>query len=403
MGLEVAKGIVRLDAHVPTAEDLAFQPRALVVWWCREPSAGCTGGIGFATDGEGEACTAWTADDALAPGVLSRLGSETALLLCDDPRAPDAPIRGRIHFTNRGFSIQCDRPPDHAWLVHYLALGGSDVRGAAVRSLVLDGAGVSAVASLGFAPGLVLATAGAGSGAGEPRSDLSVTFGAAAEPNQQVAAGFVARADGSRTMVRGAQCAGALAVLPAAAESGGLGALVRVVSFDRGGFTVGAVDATSQISLATLAIGGGRYRAGIGRARSRSAAVGFEPAGALLFGTGLAAMSRARDIGRLCLGGFSSDRGTGCLSWSVRARGAWPLEPRSRSSSESAFEVIDTTSGELHARAIPLNRARRRFSLAWPVRDRYRRDYGYIAFGSEPHGTTLIGRLRLFGGRFLRE
>ena len=403
MGLEVAKGIVRLEAHVPAAETLDFQPRALVVWWCRDQPAGCTGGIGFATDGEGEACPAWAADDTLAPGVLSRLGSETALLLCDDPRAPDAPIRGRIDFTNHGFSVQCERPPGRAWLVHYLALGGSDVRGAAVRSLVLDRPGVSAVTGVGFAPGLVLATAGAGSGAWEPRSDLSVTFGAAAGPTQQVAAGFVARVDGSRAMVRGAQCAGALAVLPVAAASGGLGALVRVVSFDRDGFTVDAVDAASQIPLATLALGGGRYGAGLGRARSRSTAVGFEPAGTLLFGTGLAAMSRARDIGRLCVGGFSSDRGTGCLSWSVRARGAWPLEPRSRSSSESAFEVIDTTSGELHARAIPSSRRGRRFSLAWPVRDRYRRDYGWVAFGSEPKRTTRIGRLRLFGGRFLRK
>jgi hypothetical protein len=403
MSLEVAKGIVRLDTHVPAPVDLAFQPHALVVWWCREPPAGCTGGIGFATDGQGEACSAWAAEDAVAPGVLRRLESQTALLFCDDPRASDAPIQGRIQFTDRGFLVQCDRPPNCAWVVHYLALGGSDVRGAAVRSMVLDGTGVSAVESLGFAPRLVLATAAAGPGSGESRPDLSVTFGAAAGPNQQVAAGFVARVERSRTVVRGAQCAGALAVVPAAAASGGLGALVRVVSFDRDGFTVDAVDATSQIPLAALVLGGGRYRAGLDRARSRSTAVGFEPAGTLLFGTGLAAMSRARDIGRLCLGGFSSERGTGCVSWSVRARGAWPLEPRSRSSSESAFEVIDTTSGELHARAIPLNRGRRRFSLAWPVRDRYRRDYGYVAFGSEPHGTTLIGRLRLFGGRSLRE
>ena len=402
MGLEVAKGIVRLDTHVPVAEDLAFRPRALVVWWSREPPAGCTGGIGFATDGEGEACAAWAADDALAPGVLSRLGSETALLLCGDPRAAEAPIRGRIHFTGRGFSVQCERSPGRAWLVHYLALGGSDVRGAAVRSLMLDRPGVSAVSGLGFAPGLVLATAGPGSSAGKQRSDLSVTFGAATAPNEQVAAGFVARVDGSQATVRGAQCADALAVLPAPAASGGLGALVRLVSFDRDGFTVDSVDATAQIPLATLALGGGRYRAGLGRARSRSTAVGFEPAGALLFGTGLTAVSHARDIGRLCLGGFSSGRGIGCLSWSVRARGAWPLEPRSRSSAESAFEVIDTTSGELHARAIPLNPGRRRFSLAWPVRDRYRRDYGYVAFGSEPHGTTLTRRLRLGGGS-LRE
>jgi hypothetical protein len=109
-------------------------------------------------------------------------------------------------------------------------------------------------------------------------------------------------------------------------------------------------------------------------------------------------MSRARDIGRLCLGGFSRE-GVGCLSWSVRARGAWPLDPRARSSSESAFEVIDTTSDELHARATLSGLGRRRFSLAWPVRDRYRRDFGYVAFGSELRRPTVRDRLRLLGRR----
>ena len=42
--------------------------------------------------------------------------------------------------------------PEHPWLVHYLALGGSDVQGAAVRSFVLDGTGARALTGLGFTP-----------------------------------------------------------------------------------------------------------------------------------------------------------------------------------------------------------------------------------------------------------
>lgn len=403
MALDVAKGVARLCAGTSPVEELGFRPRALLLWWCRERPAACTGGIGFATDGAGEASTAWAADDALAPGVLSRWGADTALLCFEDPRTPDAAVRGRILFADRGFSVACDREPEHPWLVHFLALGGSDVRDTAVRSLVLDGTGRREITGLGFAPDLVFATTGAGSAAGEPRPGLAVAFGAAARPSRQVAGGFVVHAGAGEAIVRGAQCTDAVAVLPAAVASGEMSVVSRLVSFDPDGFTLETTHSTSELSLTVLALAGGRYTVGLGRSASRTTPVGFEPAGALVFGTGLAAMSRARDIGRLCLGGFSRE-GVGCLSWSVRARGAWPLDPRARSSSESAFEVIDTTSDELHARATLSGLRRRRFSLAWPVRDRYRRDFGYVAFGSELRRPTVRDRLRLLGRRgSLRE
>lgn len=403
MGIEAAKGIVRLEPGTTPAAELPFQPRALILWWCRDAGAGCTGGIGFATDGCGEASTAWAADDALAPGVLSRWGAEAPLLFHEDPRAPEASYRGQVRFVERGFSVGYDREPAEPWLVHYLALGGTDVH-AAVRNFVLDRTGTCAVSGLGFTPGIVLATIGAGSTAREPQSGLAVGFGAAAGLSRQAAGGFVARADAGQTIARGVQCTDALAVLPVAAMSAGIAAHSRLVSFDRDGFTLETAHLTSELPLAVLALEGGDYTVGLGTASSRATAVGFEPAGALLFGTGLTATAHARDIGRLCLGGFSRDQSAGCISWSVRARGAWPLEPRSRSTTEAAFEVTDTTSAELHARAMLSSLGRRRFSLSWPVRDRAPRDFGYVAFGPEPRMPTLRDRLRLLGrGGSLRE
>jgi hypothetical protein len=109
-------------------------------------------------------------------------------------------------------------------------------------------------------------------------------------------------------------------------------------------------------------------------------------------------MSHSRDFGRLCLGGFSRDHRAGCISWSFRARLSGP---RSRSSADGVFEVIDTTSGELHARATLSALGRRRFSLSW-IRDRPPRNFGFVAVGPELRRLTLGDRLRRLG-RSLRE
>ena len=403
MSIEVAKGIVRLTAATSPVERLGFRPRALVLWWSSEPPRGCTGGIGFASEAGGEAAAGWIADDTQSPGLLARAGTDAALFFYEDPSDPDSAPHGRIRFVDHGFSFECDRTPQSPWSVHYFAVGGSDVRAAAVRSLVLDGSGTHSVTGLGFAPRLVLATSGAGSAAGGRHAGLSVAFGAAAGRHSQVAGGFVAHAEDEQTSVRGAQCRDALAVLPAADASGEMESVVRLVSFDPDGFTLEAMNSTSDLPLAVLALAGEGYSVGLGKAPKRKTAVGLAPAGALLFGTGLAAMPRARDIGRLCLGGFSKANDSGCLSWSVRARGAWPLEPRSRFSSEAAFEVIDTTSDELHARATLSGLGRRGFSLDWPLRDPYRRDFGYVAFGTRPRRSRAGDLLRLRRRGSLRE
>jgi hypothetical protein len=404
MAVQVAKGIVQLKAAT-AARRLGFRPQALVLWWCREPPAGCTGGIGFGAGAGGEASVAWVADDALNSGAPSQLGADTALLLYEDPSDPDSTARGHVHFDDHGFSFDFDREAKHEWLVHYFAVGGSGVPGAAVRCLTLDDTGRRSITGLEFEPGIVLATAGAGSMEGVARQDgLAVAFGAATGPTRQVAAGFVGHVDSDRSIVRGAHYADSLAVLPAVDGFGGIEAVARLVSLDRDGFTVETTHAVPDLPLALLAIGGDHYSVGLGDAASPRTAVGLEPAGALLFGTGLAAMPRARDIGRMCLGGFSDAENSGCVSWAVRARGAWPLAPRSRSSADGPFEVIDTTSDELHARASLSAVGSRGFSLAWPVSDQYRRDFGYVAVGSRPRKRMLRGRLRLFGRRSpLRE
>jgi hypothetical protein len=395
MTFEVAKGIIRLDG-VPTAgdvhvENLSFRPRALVLWWSLETdlvtALGNCGGMGIAADGSGQASLAWAADDRLAAGVLGRWSGDGAFLCCADPGGLSRVV-GTLRCIDDGFALDIDGSSDGVWHIHYLALGGAELRGAAVRNVEVDGAGEHAVDGLGFKPDLLLFLPGAGAPTVAPGAGLAPGIGAATGPANQVAAGFGARVDGTDTVARGALRGDAVVAQPAPDESGGYAFLSRVVSHDPDGFTVSTTSASQE--LACLALAGGRYAVGLASAARRRAGrtaqeVGFEPAGLLLFSNGLDAMARVRDIGRLCVGGFSAGHRAGCVTWSVRSRKAWPLEPRARSTAESVLEVLDTTSGDLHARAVLDAITSDGFSLRWPVADRHHRNFAYVAFGSEPH------------------
>jgi len=348
--LEAAKGLVRLDAGAANPghihlEEIGFRPRALVLWWSLQEdlatAPGNRGGIGIAAEGSEEAAAAWAADDAASPGVLSRWTGTTALLGFDLPRAPATAFSGRIVWTERGFALDYAGSTGGIWHVHYFALGGSDVRHAAVRRLALERSGPSAVRGLGFRPDFLLFLPGAGGTVSEPEDGLVHAVGAATGPDAQAAAAFTASVDGTRTSVGGAQRADAVVALPDLAGSGELDAFARLVSLDPDGFTLETtLRGSTPRPLACLALAGGRYAVGTEagpRAPEHSVTrgVGFEPSGLLVFTWGLEASGAVKDIGRLCLGGASASTEVGCLTWAARNRQSWPLEPQARSTSRT--------------------------------------------------------------------
>jgi hypothetical protein len=406
---EAAKGLLRLDASAASSgrthvEEIGFRPRVLVLWWSLQDDHGTAlgnrGGIGIAAESSEEAAAAWAADDAASAGVLSRWGGHAALLGFDNPRATAAALSGRVAWMDRGFALDYAESTSGIWHVHYLALGGSDLRHAAVRRLALDRSGPSAVRGLGFRPDLLLFLPGAGGTVSEPMAGLAHAFGAATGPDAQAAAAFTASVDGTRTSVCGAQRTDAVVALPDPAGSGELDAFARLVSLDPDGFTLETtLRGSTPLPLACLALAGGRYAVGTDagpRAPKRAVTkdVGFEPSGLLAFTWGLGASEAVKDIGRLCLGGASASTEAGCITWAARNRQAWPLEPRVRSTTESLVEVLDTRSGGLHARAALEKLRSDGFSLDWLVSDGYRREFAYVAFGSVAPPRRFRDRLR---------
>jgi hypothetical protein len=389
---EVAKGLIRLGNGPPEAgarvEKLSFDPRAVVLWWAlaTDPltSLGNRGGIGVAAQGSDQAALAWAADDAVMPGVLGGWSSDAAFLGCGDPRGSSS-VKGIVRFLDDGFALDYEGRTDGIWDLHYLAFGGSDLRAAAVVRAEIDDSGTSSVRGLGFEPDFLLFLPGAGAPTCSLGAGLAPAIGVAAAASEQAAAGFAARVDGIRTVARGAFRDDAVIALPEANESGAYAVLAGLDSFDRDGFTLSTDGSSRPSPLACLALAGGTYAVGTAAAGRRGGRVvrkvGFDPAGLLVFSSGLDPTARVRDIGRLCVGGAAAGRSMGAVTWSVRNLGAWPLEPRARSTTENVLEVLDTTSGDLHAGAAVEAMGRGRFSLAWVVSDRNPRNLAYVAFG----------------------
>jgi len=394
MTFEVAKGLFRVDAGVSRGrrhiEEIGFRPRALLLWWSLQTGLGTAtgnrGGIGVTAGSSEAASAAWAADD-VTPGVLSRWNGNTALLGFDGPLATGPALSGSASWTDDGFVLEQGEDTVGTWQVHYLALGGADLRHAAVRPCSLERSGQAAVGGLGFRPDFLLFLPGAGGNLSEPESGLVHAVGAASAVEAQVSAAFTASVHDSRISVSGTQRAGAVVALADPTDSAKLTAYARVVSLDSDGFTLEArLRDSAPLPLACLALGGGQYAVRQAAAprtpkRTVSRGIGFEPSGLLAFTWGLEASADVKDIGRLCLGAASARLDAGCLTWAMRNRRAWPPEPRVRSTTESLMEVLDTRSGSLHARASLESVRLDRFTLEWHVADGFRRAFAYVAFG----------------------
>jgi hypothetical protein len=422
-GAEVARVTLRVESGVvavgpgtyqgePHLFDwgTGFRPSAAILWWASDCEPSTTkvnlGGIGLWAADSNEASTSWAAADQDGPGVFRRWSRPHSFLAGSSPVDPEPELFGSVCSTDEGVGLAVRGRTTATWHVHAFAIGGADIHAATVTRVTIERRGAHIATELGFRPDFLFFLPEAPE-ADAPES-LGVSVGFAVDPARQAACAFESHVGGPRIVARSGFRRDAVVAIPHPDDSWTYDTLLRLTSIEQDGFGV-VCDTTPNVpvSVAILAIAGGRHHVGVGvmpRGRTRRAreSVGIAPAGLLAFTSGLGTMERIRELGRLCLGGATRDR-AGCVSWSTRRRD-WPPEPRSRSSRADWLEVLDTTSGRLYARTGSPRFDGTGFAVGWTKRDRAAREFAYAAFGSsEPSGSGRSGRLRDLARRLLRQ
>jgi hypothetical protein len=391
MTLSAATGSLSVDPAQAARQvvPFGFPARALFLWWSREAEDGAAptnqGGMGVAAAGSEQASVCWAA----AGGELGWWSSDCALTGYPRSGVVEPELRCAVSWTEDGFALDHTADRRGRWHVRYLALGGDESCRAAVHRFEIDDSGSITVRELGFEPSLLLFLAGAGGNTPTSFSGLVHGIGAATGPDTQVAAALTAWTGGGRAAVRGAQRGGAVVALPDPLGVHRPSVLARLISVDGDGFTLEtALENTGPLPVACLALTGGQFKVGVATAptapqRKETRTRQLRPEALLAFSWGFAPAPAPKEFGRICVGAASRSGETGCISWALRGRPAWPLLPSARPSG-NFLEVVDTASDGLHAQAALDRMLPAGFSLDWRIADEYRREFAYIGFGSRP-------------------
>jgi hypothetical protein len=315
-------------------------------------------------------------------------------------------LRAEVDFGEGGFSLRVIRA-EAAWRVHYLAVGGADVRAEARWVSAQGGPGEQRVA-LGLRPDLLLLASAALPARGAVARGLSITLGASSGPGAQVSAACASPDGAAPGSVAGAQRADAAIVsVTTGAE---LDALARVRERDEHGFTLHWERGSSvPRQVLCLALAGTRCKVAawsspVRPGRRTIRGMRLQPRAFVCFSWGLGASAAASHIGRLSLGGATSHASQGAVCWDDRNTAESATATHVHSSSEDVLLVSDTRTGALHAAATVASFNRRRVTLEWSRSDGSVREFLYVALGARggalggwagrlPFARRLLGRV----------
>jgi hypothetical protein len=140
---------------------VGFQPKALILWCVGATSAGSFQAhaqvfYGIASGSSAQYCVGGYSEDALADSDAKRFWQNVVLSFCNvsSTLTVEASLTS---FDSDGFTLNYTTASATAYVVHYMALGGSDVTNAAVVNWTCPTSGGNkAVTGVGFQPDCVL-------------------------------------------------------------------------------------------------------------------------------------------------------------------------------------------------------------------------------------------------------
>lgn len=296
MPLQFAKGTITWAAAeatgAKTVSGLAFQPKAVMFFSAITDTTG-----------------AYVADTDLMFGCSTSASEEWVIHTSDNNvvtttanargRSASASIRGDINganvidfeadfttFTSDGFTVNLSNSPSVALVIHYLAIGGSDITNAKAGSMTIPTpTGAFSITDPGFQPSMALFAYTFADGTGMKFS-LGITDGTTTlnahvgNPN-------------SNTVVASHSFQGVGALTGSATNAATLDMDTRFTAFTSTGFDLSNTDGPGVSTTAFyLAIKGGVWKVGTETegttATARDTALAFTPTGLLLIGEGAA-------------------------------------------------------------------------------------------------------------------
>jgi hypothetical protein len=340
-------------------------------------------------------------------GRVSRFGTECICLLSNGTPTIDA-LAKFVSLNADGFSIDwTDLPSSSGLIVHYLAIGGTDVTNATIVEVTPSTTtnGVTQAISFGFQPDCVLVCSPA-----VPSTtavvDATISIGAATRsPSTKQYATFWFDNDGVTT--------GDAAVYSTTARMGATPSSTAIkdadfslASWDAAGITVNwndAVAATTQ-RFYMLALAGGQYDlvnvTAASATGTQAVPVSFQPTGGLLFGSGEitdtdTTASSATTESMFYVGGFDSVVNQGGVVYdtvdgSTSANRNWR-----RNSNTLLWQQITTTAGTSAAAASVTALSASQVTLNWTTANTAGRKAAMLVFGSTASAAAVSPRLAM--------
>ena len=384
-----------------TISSLTFQPKAVIFFWTRQTvdglASGLYAGYGFATSATNERAIAIASDDNIGSNSdTGRSSLDTrSITIISDATAPTVSAVGDVTaWTTNGFTITWTTNENRADIIHYLALGGSDITNAVAGSFAATAsAGTQGVTGVGFEPDFLMFLSADQGLTTATRGKASIGFAAGAEGADEASVAVsledAQSVPSQDTWIRQRTDRSTNEL----SDSGAEDHLATVDSFDANGFTINksAADATTFFYLA---LKGGKYKVGSFNKCATTptcsgqsvSTVGFKPAGLIPMSGNQLSSTGIQAEGRISFG--ASDGTTEGATWWHDKDQVNPTDSNQRTSTTKI--AVHGSRGTLNAEADLTAFGSNGFTLDWTTNNSVVEEIIYAAFGNATTSSLTV-------------
>jgi len=402
-GFQFKKGSFAKNAAVGAqpVTGVGFQPKAVVFFWTRQTAVDTfnpdiSSGYGFATGPANERAIAIASQDGSLGGNTGKgQWQSSSIVLFSSPTPTVGAQAELISLDGDGFTLNWTVNEARADIIHYIALGGSDIKNAKVDSFVkATGTGNLPVTGVGFKPDFVMFLAAHTTGLDFALTDAQVGLGFAAGPTERAAVS-VSLEDNEGLARDTCSWQRADRVLLELSDFCAADTEFDFVSFDADGFTVNRILNNNDTRLVHyLALQGGEYKVGSFNKSTSPApvdqavtGVAFPPVGLMLASKNRVTNAADEIDGRISFG--VGDGTTEGATWwhdliAITADNA-------QRTSVSKIAVHATQPGTLDAEADLKSFDPDGFTLTWTTNNTVAHEIIYVAFGEPTTSYRSIG------------